>query len=77
MKISEIKSDEVRKEAVRLAKSKDVFGTSHTDNQALRRLLIDAFTWHETKEGLFWANLNNGLIPNLHDLKLPEKNPSE
>jgi hypothetical protein len=77
MKISEIKSDEVRNEAVRLAKLKDVFGECNTENQALNELLVNAFTWHETKEGIFWANLNNGLIPNLHDLKLPEKNPSE
>jgi len=77
MKISDIKSEEVRNEAVRLAKLKNMSGGCSTDNQALRLLLIDAFLWHETKEGVFWANLNNGLIPNLPDLKLPEKNPSE
>jgi hypothetical protein len=77
MKISEIKSDEVRNEAVRLAQLKEVGGCCKSDKDALSRKIETAFDWSlSSQKGAFWfhiANNNN----NTPDLKLPEKNPSE
>jgi hypothetical protein len=71
MKISEIKSDEVRNEAVRLAKCKEVGGECNTDKKALRQNLMNAFLWREVNDPLFWSHLNSGRTPNTPDLKLP------
>jgi hypothetical protein len=71
MKISEIKSDEVRNEAVRLAKTKEVGGVCKSDKVALSRKIGTAFDWGlSPQKGAFWfhiANNNN----NTPDLKLP------
>jgi hypothetical protein len=76
MKISEIKSEEVRNEAVRLAlKIGELF---ENEQEALNAKLIHGFVFFETPQGFFfWSYLNSGTTPNTPDLKLPEKNPSE
>jgi hypothetical protein len=76
MKISEIKSEEVREEAVRLAM--DIGYHYKTKEKALNGQLGMAFTWDETPQGGdFWYYLIMGETKNTPDLKLPEKNPSE
>jgi hypothetical protein len=76
MKISEIKSDEVRNEAVRLAVGEN--GWCLTRKSALSRSLFSAFDWESSPQGIdFWNDLCEGTTPNTPELKLPEKNPSE
>ena len=76
MKISEIKSDEVRNEAVRLALSRNP--QFRTEKIVLDFSLGWVFAWKETPQNHdFWYDLYNGTTPNTPDLKLPEKNPSE
>jgi hypothetical protein len=76
MKISEIKSDEVRAEAVRLA-------ILQNPEIRTKQIVLDfdlswAFPWKLTPQGFdFWSDLHSGTTPNTPDLKLPEKNPSE
>jgi len=71
MKISEIKSEEVRNEAVRLAIS-DCCGFCHDKDNALSEDVIYAFVWRLTpQKSLFWADLHDGTTPNTTDLKLP------
>jgi hypothetical protein len=83
MKISEIKSKEVRNEAVRLAiEANDLsfvfFFRYLARKKALKMELSDAFYWVHSPQGLyFWAKLKQGRTPNTLDLKLPKKNPSE
>jgi hypothetical protein len=73
MKISEIKSDEVREEAVRL-----VIDRCFNEQEALNYNLKQAFSWRYSAQGFdFWADLEDGTTPNTRDMKLPEKNPSE
>jgi hypothetical protein len=71
MKISEIKSDEVRKEAVRLA-IKAPFNDVSNESEALKATFFHAFNWMQSPQGFyFWLDLNNGKTPNTPDLKLP------
>jgi len=75
MKISEIKSDEVRNEAVRLAVEQN---QKRNKEIALGFYLQRAFDWRRSPQGFFfWGDLYNETTPNTPDLKLPEKNPSE
>ena len=72
MKISEIKSDQVRNEAVRLAQLQEFWGECRSNEQSLQTKLSDAFQWNLTKQGFyFWIYLNNGTTPNTPELKLP------
>jgi hypothetical protein len=76
MKISEIKSEEVRKEAVRLAIEER--GWCDDEKDAIRTNLVLAFDWESSPQDVdFWDDLYEGTTPNTPDLKLPEKNPSE
>jgi hypothetical protein len=76
MKISEIKSDEVRNEAVRLAIERDP--EIRTEKMVSDFDLSWSFEWDETPQGGdFWYYLIMGETKNTTDLKLPEKNPSE
>ena len=76
MKISEIKSDEVRNEAVRLATDELVWCDNEED--VIRTNLIFAFDWESSPQKKhFWLDLHDKTTPNTPDLKLPEKNPSE
>jgi hypothetical protein len=70
MKISEIKSDEVRNEAVRLAIGEN--GWCLTRKEALKQSLFLAFDWESSpqKED-FWIDLKKGTTPNTTELKLP------
>jgi hypothetical protein len=79
MKISEIKSDEVRNEAVRLT-LEDELGIHGeiTKEDAMDKVLAVGFDWHDSPQlHQFWYDLYNGTTQNTPDLKLPEKNPSE
>jgi hypothetical protein len=73
MKIKDIKSEEVREEAVRLAienTDKDYANVS-TEDEALECELIKAFDWDaEPYDFHFWYNLKNGHT-NTPCLKLP------
>jgi len=72
MKISEIKSDEVRNEAVRLCVERKV--SERNEEIALQFDLDSAFRWDLTPQGgFFWHKLNSGITPNTPDLKLPKK----
>jgi hypothetical protein len=72
MKISEIKSDEVRNEAVRLAQLEEFWGECRNNEQSLQTKLSDAFEWDLTEQGFdFWFDLEDGTTPNTPDLKLP------
>jgi hypothetical protein len=77
MKISEIKSEEVREEAVRLAiEANDLsfvfFFRCLARKKALKMELSDAFYSVHSPQGVyFWANLRQGKTPNTPDLKLP------
>jgi hypothetical protein len=74
MKIKDIKSDEVRNEAVRLAME----SLKRKESYVLGLELICGFGFFETDyDGDFWFDLEDGTTPNTPDLKLPEKNPSE
>jgi hypothetical protein len=80
MKISEIKSDEVRNEAVRLYMKER--GIINREKEALNTHLRAAFLWEKTPQGdAFWRHLYYKstyiTTPNTPDLKLPEKNPRE
>jgi hypothetical protein len=76
MKISEIKSDKVRNEAVRLCIEREP--SARNKEIALEFDLLGAFRWDVTQQGGdFWQDLRSGKTPNTPDLKLPEKNPSE
>jgi hypothetical protein len=76
MKISEIKSDEVRNEAVRLCVERKP--SERNKEIALEFDLYSAFRWDLTPQGgIFWNKLLTKKTPNTPDLKLPEKNPSE
>jgi hypothetical protein len=72
MKIEEIKSDEVREEAIRLAlKKTDCYGVCRTRNGALKRTLDEAFIWTVTPQGQkFWYQLFAKKIENTENLKL-------
>jgi hypothetical protein len=70
MKISEIKSEEVRNEAVRLAVGEN--GWCLTRKSALSRSLFSAFDWESSPQKHdFWLDLHDGTTPNTPDLKLP------
>jgi hypothetical protein len=76
MKISEIKSDEVREEAVRLCIERKP--SERNKEIALEFHLLNAFRWDLTPQGgIFWNKLLMKKTPNTPTLKLPEKNPSE
>jgi hypothetical protein len=76
MKIKDIKSDEVRNEAVRLAIG--VRGWCDDEKDARHTYLPLAFDWERSPQDVdFWNDLCKGTTPNTPDLKLPEKNPSE
>ncbi len=79
MKIKDIKSDEVREEAVRLAKINH-FENYHfhlKTHEIENKFLFWAFPDSSVKHPEFWQDLRSGTTPNTSDLKLPEKNPSE
>ena len=70
MKIKEIKSAEVRNEAVRLAIEKHP--QFRTKKIVLGYGLFWAFSWKETPQNHeFWSDLQDGIIANKPDLKLP------
>jgi hypothetical protein len=70
MKISEIKSEEVRNEAVRLAIGED--GWCLTRKEALNQSLFFAFDWERSPQKQdFWLDLHDKTTPNTPDLKLP------
>jgi hypothetical protein len=70
MKISEIKSDEVRNEAVRLYMKER--GIINREKEALNSILRAAFIWNNSAHGHdFWNDLCDGTTPNTPDLKLP------
>jgi hypothetical protein len=76
MKIKDIKSDEVRNEAVRLCVERKP--SERNKEIALEFHLNSAFRWDVTQQGgEFWQDLRSGKTQNTPDLKLPEKNPSE
>jgi hypothetical protein len=76
MKISEIKSEEVRNEAVRLCIERKP--SERNEEIALEFNLLGAFRWDLTLQGgIFWHKLCRKKTPNTPDLKLPEKNQSE
>lgn len=76
MKIGEIKSEEVRNEAVRLFVLQSP--KQRNEEMALNFPLFYAFPFGTTLQGRrFWFELQKGKTPNTPDLKLPEKNPSE
>jgi 3-methyladenine DNA glycosylase/8-oxoguanine DNA glycosylase len=78
MKIKDIKSDEVRNEAVRLAQLETCYGSCKSNEEALEKGFDYAFQWDSTPQGFdFWNKLDMGTTPNTPDLKLPEKNPSK
>jgi hypothetical protein len=78
MKISEIKSDEVRNEAVRLTLADELgIHGEITKEDALEMKLYRGFAFMDSPQKEFWFDLKNGITPNKPDLKLPEKNPSE
>jgi len=79
MKISEIKSDEVRNEAVRLAilHHKKHYQISLRKNEVNELWLFWAFPDSATEYPEFWQELRMDKIENTPELKLPEKNPSE
>ena len=70
MKISEIKSEEVRNEAVRLCIESD-FTRADNKLEALEQRIYKAFQWMKTPQGIdFWGKLRRDSI-NTPDLKLP------
>jgi len=72
MKIKDIKSDEVREEAVRLALRIDEL--FENEQEALNSKLKHGFLFSETPQGFFfWGYLNSGATPNTPDLKLPKQ----
>jgi hypothetical protein len=79
MKIKDIKSEEVREEAVRLSIEKNAlsfvfFFRYLAKRHALKLELSDAFYWVHSPQGVyFWANLKKGTTPNTPDLKLPKQ----
>jgi hypothetical protein len=79
MKISQIKSEEVRNEAVRLAIETHAlsfvfFFRYLARKKALKMELSDAFYWVHSPQGLyFWAKLKKGKTLNTPDLKLPKQ----
>ena len=76
MKISKIKSDQVRNEAVRLCIERKP--SERNEEIALEFDLDSAFRWDLTPQGgIFWNKLCSKTTPNTPDLKLSEKNPSE
>jgi hypothetical protein len=78
MKISEIKSDEVREEAVRLTLADELgIHGEITKEDALEMYIWNAFAFMDSPQEEFWFDLKNGTTPNTPELKLPEKNPSE
>ena len=74
MKISEIKSDEVRNEAVRLT-LEDKLGIHGeiTKEDALEMKLYKSFEFMDSPQKGFWFDLTSGTTPNLPELKLNEK----
>jgi hypothetical protein len=75
MKIKDIKSDEVREEAVRLAKMHH-FENYHfhlRTHEIENKFLFWAFPDSATEYPEFWYELRTGKIPNTPDLKLPKQ----
>jgi hypothetical protein len=75
MKISEIKSEEVRNEAVRLAKLhyKKHYQIHLRTNEVHELWLFWAFPDSATEYPEFWYELRTCQIKNTHDLKLPKQ----
>jgi hypothetical protein len=72
MKISEIKSDEVRNEAVRLCIEREP--SERNKEIALEFDLLGAFRWDVTPQGVeFWCDIYDKKNPNTPDLKLPKQ----
>jgi hypothetical protein len=73
MKISEIKSEEVRNEAVRLAKlhHKNSYQIYLRKNEVDELGLFWAFPDSATEYPEFWKDLRKGTTPNTPNLKLP------
>jgi hypothetical protein len=73
MKISEIKSEEVRNEAVRLALLANG-GNCENQHEAMNECIESAFTWEQAPQHhRFWSNIYLKITPNTHDLKLPKQ----
>ena len=73
MKISEIKSDEVRNEAVRLTLADELgIHGEITKQNALEMFLIKAFVFMDSPQKEFWFDLKNGTTQNTPELKLPK-----
>jgi hypothetical protein len=72
MKISEIKSDEVRNEAVRLTLADELgIHDEITKEDALEMYIWNAFAFMDSPQEEFWFDLKNGTTPNTPELKLP------
>jgi hypothetical protein len=72
MKISEIKSDEVREEALRLAIGEN--GWCLTQDDAIKCSLWMAFDWElSLQKNAFWYHLCHNHSANTPDLKLPKQ----
>jgi hypothetical protein len=72
MKIKNIKSDEVRNEAVRLA-IESTFTSASNAEEALEQIVAMAFEWMETPQGVdFWSKISNWDV-NSRYLRLPKE----
>jgi hypothetical protein len=72
MKIKDIKSEEVREEAVRLAISEN--GWCDNKEDALKCSLWMAFDWKQSPQNnAFWYHLSHNNSANTPDLKLPKR----
>jgi hypothetical protein len=74
MKIKDIKSDEVREEAVRLTLADELgIHGEITKKDALKMYIWKAFVFMDSPQKEFWFDLKNFRIPNTPDLKLPKQ----
>ncbi len=73
MKIIDIKSDEVRNEAVRLALEDElgIHGEIKKED-ALEMYIWNAFAFMDSPQKEFWFDLKNGTTQNTPELKLPK-----
>jgi hypothetical protein len=73
MKIKDIKSEEVRNEAVRLALLANG-GNCKNQNEAMNECISRAFSWDKTPQHHgFWYHLCHNNSANTPDLQLPKQ----
>lgn len=77
MKIKEIKSKEVRERAIEYTISSFSGIVPMTEDKAMDKEILYGFKWVKTPEPFFWAELDNGIITNTEDLKLPKSEQNE